>query len=217
MSFGYSRDFHEYEYAPSPPPTPAPMPSGAPNRRSATSRRSAPSDYLLWPLVLLLVLAGIAFIVRVSLQSSDAGVGVVPGVANVPAQVSTPTLVPSPTVIAVDTPSPPLGYSQNMANVAQPATIYVPYPVIIEREVMVPQPAVTYNNSMNAHYVDSGYQAGSYCGGQTAYVVRPGDTVFGLSRRFGVGPEAIISMNGLWDPNYIRVGQVLQIPCAGMY
>ena len=45
-----------------------------------------------------------------------------------------------------------------------------------------------------------------------AYIVQPGDTVFGLARRFGVPPEAIVQANHLANPNYIRVGQVLVVP-----
>jgi LysM repeat protein len=43
------------------------------------------------------------------------------------------------------------------------------------------------------------------------YVVRPGDTLFALARRYGTTIEAIMGANGL--PNYqIRVGQQLVIP-----
>lgn len=45
-----------------------------------------------------------------------------------------------------------------------------------------------------------------------AYIVQPGDTVFGLARRFGVSPQAIVQANNLPNPNYIRVGQVLVVP-----
>lgn len=44
------------------------------------------------------------------------------------------------------------------------------------------------------------------------YIVRPGDTVYGLARRFGVPPEAIVQANQLANPNYIRVGEVLVVP-----
>ncbi len=52
------------------------------------------------------------------------------------------------------------------------------------------------------------------CGGPTytRYCVRPCDTLFAIGRRFGVSPWAIASLNGLSNPNYIRVGQCLLIP-----
>lgn len=44
------------------------------------------------------------------------------------------------------------------------------------------------------------------------YRVHEGDTVFGLSRRFGVPVQTIIETNHLPNPNYLTVGQVLYVP-----
>lgn len=44
------------------------------------------------------------------------------------------------------------------------------------------------------------------------YVVRPGDTVYGIALRFGVSMWDIVSLNNLANPNLIFVGQVLRIP-----
>lgn len=44
------------------------------------------------------------------------------------------------------------------------------------------------------------------------YVVQWGDTVYGIARRFGLPPDAIIQANNLANPNFIRAGQVLIIP-----
>jgi len=46
---------------------------------------------------------------------------------------------------------------------------------------------------------------------QTIYVVRAGDTLFSIARRYGVTVQAIMSANGLINYN-IRVGQQLVIP-----
>ena len=46
---------------------------------------------------------------------------------------------------------------------------------------------------------------------QTIYVVRAGDTLFSIARRYGVTVQAIMSANGLTNYN-IRVGQELVIP-----
>jgi LysM repeat protein len=46
------------------------------------------------------------------------------------------------------------------------------------------------------------------------YVVRPGDNLTEIGRRFGVSVAEIASANGIRDPNLIRVGQQLAIPAA---
>ena len=44
------------------------------------------------------------------------------------------------------------------------------------------------------------------------YVVREGDTLSGISARFGVPEEAILQANGITDPDRLFVGQELTIP-----
>jgi LysM repeat protein len=44
------------------------------------------------------------------------------------------------------------------------------------------------------------------------YIVRPGDTVFGIALRYGTTIRAIASANGLANPRLIYVGQRLRIP-----
>ena len=48
-----------------------------------------------------------------------------------------------------------------------------------------------------------------------SHVVRSGETLSSIGRRYGVNPYTIAAVNGLANPNYIRVGQVLKIPSAG--
>jgi LysM repeat protein len=50
---------------------------------------------------------------------------------------------------------------------------------------------------------------------QTTYVVRPGDNLISIAARFGTTVQAIMSANGITDPNRIYVGQVLRIPTGG--
>jgi lysozyme len=45
-----------------------------------------------------------------------------------------------------------------------------------------------------------------------SYVVAPGDTLFRIALRFGVPLRQIVQVNGIFDPNRIFVGQVLNIP-----
>jgi LysM repeat protein len=46
------------------------------------------------------------------------------------------------------------------------------------------------------------------------HVVRPGDTIFGLSQQFGVSVEAIIRANPGINPNNLQIGQRICIPGA---
>ena len=46
------------------------------------------------------------------------------------------------------------------------------------------------------------------------YIVQPGDTLWGLSGRFGTTVDAIVQANNIPNPNLIYVGQVLEIPGA---
>lgn len=46
------------------------------------------------------------------------------------------------------------------------------------------------------------------------HVVRPGETLFAIGRLYSVNPYTIAQVNGLSNPNYIRIGQVLCIPSS---
>ena len=47
------------------------------------------------------------------------------------------------------------------------------------------------------------------------YTVRPGDTLSAIARRYGTSVWYLASVNHLANPNYIRVGQHLFVPCWG--
>jgi peptidoglycan endopeptidase LytE len=49
------------------------------------------------------------------------------------------------------------------------------------------------------------------------YVVRPGDTLWSIARRYEVPVEALVSANRLADPDALRLGQELIIPGAGAH
>lgn len=49
---------------------------------------------------------------------------------------------------------------------------------------------------------------------ETRYTVRPGDTLWALSRRFGTTIQAIAQRNGIQNPNLIYAGETLVIPRA---
>ncbi len=44
------------------------------------------------------------------------------------------------------------------------------------------------------------------------YTVKKGDTLAAIAARFGTTTDALAKLNGITDPSYIRVGQVLQLP-----
>ncbi|MBC7263294.1 MAG: LysM peptidoglycan-binding domain-containing protein [Chloroflexi bacterium] len=52
-------------------------------------------------------------------------------------------------------------------------------------------------------------------GGYTEYVVQPGDTLYSIAMRYGVTVDAIVRLNGIINPWFIRAGQTLLIPQAG--
>lgn len=48
--------------------------------------------------------------------------------------------------------------------------------------------------------------------GTVEYRVRAGDTLWALSRRFNTTISALAELNGISDPNWIYIGQILRIP-----
>lgn len=49
------------------------------------------------------------------------------------------------------------------------------------------------------------------------YQVRWGDTLANVAYRYGVSASYLRSLNGLANPNYIRAGQWLRVPCGYPY
>lgn len=48
-----------------------------------------------------------------------------------------------------------------------------------------------------------------------AYMVRRGDTLFGIAIRYGTNVYGLAALNGLYNPNFIYTGMVLRVPCGG--
>ncbi len=46
------------------------------------------------------------------------------------------------------------------------------------------------------------------------YIVEEGDTLFGIALKFNVPLETLIQINNLTNPDYIDVGQVIEIPVS---
>lgn len=47
---------------------------------------------------------------------------------------------------------------------------------------------------------------------EETYTVGPGDTLYGISLKLNVSMEELAKLNGITDPNQIKIGQVLKVP-----
>mgnify|MGYP000944283074 CR=1 FL=1 len=47
------------------------------------------------------------------------------------------------------------------------------------------------------------------------YVVKPGDNLSAIAAKYGTSWQYLAAINGLANPNYIQVGQVLKVPASG--
>ena len=109
---------------------------------------------------------------------------------NLVAAVATLTLTPTgPTPITVYTPEAP---PTPLTPVAGPTTIIagLPSPTPLPLATTVPVTPVP---------------------GEFEYTVQWGDTLYSLALRFNTTVDAIVTLNGLENASYIRVGQVLRI------
>lgn len=193
---------------PSPRPPAAPAPGGKKKRRSGSV---LPFVFL----ALILIMLGVVLLRALPSTFTERleslfGLG---RPRTTPTTVlATPTPAPSSVAAAdaclagcaLETPVPtPLA--------ANPGAAVILYSVTPEPIAVDPMPL-----GYQSTYPPGFYQpvGGTACAGPAIHIVSPGDTVLGLARCYGVDPHAIVAANGLWNPDYIRVGQVLTIPCA---
>lgn len=48
--------------------------------------------------------------------------------------------------------------------------------------------------------------------GYTEYVVRPGDTLWGIAQQYGVSIDQLVALNNITNPDLLQVGEVIKIP-----
>lgn len=81
--------------------------------------------------------------------------------------------------------------------------------------VRVPNPATATPTSTSAVVIivtATPFVPGQQPGGSTVYVVQPGDTLFRVAVRFSTTVRTLAQLNGITNPNIIRIGQPLMIP-----
>ncbi len=122
------------------------------------------------------------------------------------------------------------------SNAARLDESFTAYPLwIAQWEVDAPDVAATpWNQWTGWQYTDNGRVAGvsgrvdrdvftqgvflseDDNGGEdgSTYTVRPGDTLWAISRRFGTTVDALVELNHIQNPNLIYVGQVLRLPTS---
>lgn len=97
------------------------------------------------------------------------------------------------------------------------AALYTPEPPVVLIVTPTPatqsgQPAVTVVANQPAAIPTS---APASSGSAEIYVVEAGDSLFGISLKFGLTIDALMQANNLTNPDFVFVGQRLTIPGAG--
>lgn len=100
----------------------------------------------------------------------------------------------------------PRQYAYNTESYA-PAQTYTPAP-----RTYNPAPQA-YNPEPQTNTMSMSATTGS--AGGVSYTVKKGDTLYSISRKYGVKPNVLASKNNLNNANVITVGQVIYIPSNG--
>lgn len=99
-----------------------------------------------------------------------------------------------------DPPVPPITEPESVPPVNWAQIQLPPHDLPPEPEAVLPVVPVPSNNQTAA------------AASPTAYVIQPGDTLFGIARRFQISVAALAAANGIVDYGRIYAGQSLQIP-----
>lgn len=136
-------------------------------------------------------------VLSVQPTATAAGPETTPTVEGPPTEIPIVIATPLPTQVPTAVPGVPTAAPSPTETpifaTAEPTVPPSPTPVQVEPTATQPPPVVT---------------------GGCHYIVRRGDTLFSIARRFGTTIGAIAQANGLSNPRYIRTGQRLIIPGA---
>ncbi len=131
-----------------------------------------------------------------------------------PSATLTPTRTDTPSVTPSRTPRPT--HTPSVTRTPRPSATWTPSPSATPSATLTFTPYPTLTPSITPF---GGEQtrtpSASGCPipeGWVAYTVQPGDTLFGLARRWGTGTDALAEANCLPDPDAITVGQILYAP-----
>jgi hypothetical protein len=192
---------------------PIALPSAATSRHSL-GRASARRRELWRDTSIALVLLGAALLVG-GIAQSTAPRGAVLGLMATPYASWTPS-EPVRTPTATLPSAAPQGLQSEVTATPSPIAPSTPAAAPAPSPTRGPSPRPTPGASLSSARSARPTPAGP-CGsaGCVVYVVRSGDTLGRVARRFGVSIQAILTANPqLWDPNLIVTGQALKIPSA---
>ena len=125
-------------------------------------------------------------------------------IAQIPAAITTPVARP---MLAAPTESR-TALSQPFP--ARPADVTQPVARIQDEDFIAPDPITTGSAPLGATQNDTG--TGWTTVGATRVSIQPGETIYNLSKRYGVPASEIMKANSITDPSRVAVGQQVLIP-----
>ncbi|MEM7331015.1 MAG: LysM peptidoglycan-binding domain-containing protein [Chloroflexota bacterium] len=124
------------------------------------------------------------------------------------AQTDEPDSQPEPTPTPIPLPEPQV--SIDWANIVLPE--HAEFPAEMQQFTLPPEQIPAPNTQPQVVPIPAP-QVSAY--EYSSYIVAPGDTIYGIARKFGIPVQSIISANQISNPNLIHTGLVLQIPVDG--
>jgi len=145
-------------------------------------------------------------------QDAQITVGGVP--QPTPTATATNTSTPTATTPATNTPTPTLTATTPATSTPTPTATTTPATATpTPTATTTPATATPTPTATSGTPTATPTPTPTYTPGQTIiYVVRTGDTLYSIARRFGVSVQTLAYLNNLASTNYIQIGQRLIIP-----